>query len=99
VNEVQRRSAHSRRENSDLLELVHQIPANHDLHSERQLRHVAARKRLHETIERSFATPAIVIFTRHAIEAERDMRNSITTLLNRTPHTIEVPAVSDEAGR
>jgi hypothetical protein len=75
VNEVQRGSAHARGEDRDLFELVHQIATNHDLDSERQLRHVATSKRAHQPIERSVAAPAIVIFARDSIQTESDVRN------------------------
>ncbi len=97
VHEVQRSSAHSRREDRDLFELVHQIATNHDLDSKRQLRHVATRKRSHEAIERSFAAPAIVIFARHAIQTESDVRNGSAICLKRGPDAIEVPAVGNKA--
>src|SRR6185369_14727197 len=97
MHEVQRSRSHSRREHRNLLELVHQIASNHDLHSKRQMRHVATCERTHEAIERSVATPVIVSFACNTVETESDMRNRRTIFLDGRPDAIKVPAVSDEA--
>src|SRR3569832_2621975 len=97
MHKAQRCRAHSRSEDRELLELVHQITPDHDLDSERKLRHVATRERAHEAIERSITAPAIVIFTRHAVQTKRNMRNSRAIGLKRRPDTLEVPAIRDEA--
>src|SRR6185295_754068 len=99
VYETQRSRAHSRSEDRDLLELVHQIASNHDLDRERQLRHVATSKRAHQTIERSISTPAIVIFTSDTIETKSYMRHSRAVCLERWPDALEVPAVGDKTDR
>src|SRR6185369_2397291 len=73
---IQRGGSHSRGEDRDLLQLVHQIAPDHDLDRERQLRHVATSERAHQTIERSISAPAIVIFARYAIETKSNVRHS-----------------------